>query len=33
MGQQIELLFGTYNDGKGGPSAMWIDDVVVGTCE
>lgn len=33
MGQQIELLFGTYNDGKGGPSAMWIDDVVVGTCD
>ena len=33
MGQQIELLFGTYNDGKGGPSAMFIDDVVVGTCE
>ena len=33
MGQQIELLFGTYNDGLGGPSAMWIDDVVVGTCD
>jgi hypothetical protein len=33
MGQQIELKFGTYNDGLGGPSAMFIDDVVVGTCE
>ena len=33
MGQQIELKFGTYNDGKGGPSAMFIDDVVVGTCD
>jgi hypothetical protein len=33
MGQQIEVLFGTYNDGVGGPSAMWIDDVEVGTCE
>jgi len=32
MGQQIELLFGTYNDGKGGPAAMFIDDVEVGTC-
>jgi hypothetical protein len=33
MGQQIEVLFGVYNDGLGGPSAMWIDDVVVGTCD
>jgi hypothetical protein len=33
MGQQIEVLFGVYNDGKGGPSAMWIDDVEVGTCD
>lgn len=33
MGQQIELLFGTYNDGKGGPSAMFVDDVVIGTCK
>jgi hypothetical protein len=33
MGQQIEVLFGTYNDGRGGPAAMFIDDVVVGTCE
>ena len=33
MGQQIEVLFGTFNDGVGGPSAMWIDDVEVGTCD
>jgi hypothetical protein len=33
MGQQIELKFGTYNDGLGGPAAMFIDDVEVGTCD
>lgn len=33
MGQKIQLLFGTYNDGRGGPSAVYIDDVVVGTCD
>ncbi len=33
MGQKIQLLFGTYNDGIGGPSAVYIDDVVLGTCE
>jgi bacillopeptidase F (M6 metalloprotease family) len=33
MGQKIQLLFGTYNDGRGGPSAVYIDDVVLGTCD
>jgi len=33
MGQKIQLLFGTYNDGRGGPSAVYVDDVVLGTCD
>jgi len=33
LGQRIKLLFGTYNDGRGGPSAMFVDDVVMGVCE
>jgi hypothetical protein len=32
LGQDIELLFGIYNDGLGKVSAMYIDDVSLGTC-
>ncbi len=32
LGKDIELLFGTYNDGLDGPSALYVDDVVLGTC-
>jgi len=33
-GQTVELKFGTYNDGDGGVTAMYVDDVTVTTaCE
>ena len=33
MGEDIQLLFGTYNDGDRDVSAMYIDDVILGTCD
>lgn len=30
-GQTVELRFGTYNDGNGGVTAMYVDDVTVTT--
>jgi predicted outer membrane repeat protein len=31
-GKTIKLLFGVFNDGQGGASAMYVDDVNVKTC-
>lgn len=32
IGQTIQIKFGTYNDGIGGTTAMYIDDVALETC-
>ena len=32
-GQQVTLRFGTFNDGRGGISAMYVDDVGVGSVD
>ncbi len=32
LGEDIRLLFGTFNDGERDVSAMYIDDVILGTC-
>jgi len=32
-GQTIRVLFGTYNNGIGGKTAMWEDEVNLDTCE
>jgi hypothetical protein len=32
-GQTIRLQFGTYNDGWGGVTAMYVDDVTLDVCE
>jgi hypothetical protein len=31
-GQTVRILFGTYNDGVGGKTAMWVDDVFLDAC-
>jgi hypothetical protein len=31
-GQTVQLQFGTYNDGWGGPASMYIDDVSLQVC-
>ncbi len=31
-GQRIKLHFGVYNDGQGGLTAMYLDDVSVQVC-
>lgn len=31
-GQNVRLLFGTYNDGKGNESTMWVDTVYLDAC-
>ncbi len=33
LGDTIQILFGTYNDGIGGSSAIYIDDVILETCD
>jgi hypothetical protein len=33
IGDNLTLKFGTYNDGIGGNTAMWIDDVILDTCD
>lgn len=32
-GQTVELKYGTFNDGEGGVTAMYVDDVTVTICE
>jgi hypothetical protein len=32
LGEDIVLLFGTFNNGTGAVSAMYVDDVSLGTC-
>ncbi len=32
-GQTVKLYFGTYNDGVGGVSAMYVDDVSLNVCK
>jgi hypothetical protein len=32
LGEDIRLVFGTYNDAERDVSAMYVDDVILGTC-
>ena len=32
IGQSISVDFGTYNDGFGGVTAMYVDDVTLSIC-
>ncbi|MFC2055189.1 hypothetical protein ACFLV7_12985 [Chloroflexota bacterium] len=32
-GQTVRVLFGTYNNGFGGKTAMWVDEVYLDACE
>jgi len=32
-GETVRILFGSYNDGVGGNTAMWVDDVFLNACE